>query len=675
MNILAKHRDSVVIAVLVVMLVGFVVRYPIPPLVDYLGHIGLSLASINGGGEFYRLTDPISYKLLHIIVIALSVISTDFAWVAGTAYLIVLALLVGVTLLVAGSMSQLSKVTVGLILILTLPVAHSLLFVWGVVPFFLAFWSFLAGAYLAIPLDRRLAQGLWDHRTMLMAGLQMVVLVSMVLSHPFGIGLLALTGIWMLLLQLVHRRHRLIRLALLAIVFIGFYLMVSHDFMSIGSEGFVKNFEINDLFRSTIAWRLQSLRMGSFYDLRPLTGPVMPWWYDLIVNRVLTLLPFVCLFFLVVLVLKPVSLQSEWARRPAYIFGIMGFAGFCLVLVFGPDFVFKVSLLPGRLYGAMIPLISAVLAVMMVRLLGSTRMMLVFPLILAIEIYLFAPLYSIGQDLMTTARKLQGELESSVVGLSSSRRMLFVNYEPTGFQLLGSMLHYRIIPFIMIGQGDLFKKGIILIHEWNDGDSHLPVRFDLSQFNGVMRGGNRILASQAMWTITSLSRTDVAIINGPIIIRFVLRFPTKSASFSEPLITYGVTGAGDFFYVKYFSDSKVAFCFNHWGRPEVMSDSMVVQPGRPYELNLILNTWTREMQVFFSGRTILSDNCSINDPTDLTIGENKIGGTGPGPRFSGQVDTVSVECNFKSTTCSELAAYHHFRRITGRDQGFSWGDK
>lgn len=125
-------------------------------------------------------------------------------------------------------------------------------------------------------------------------------------------------------------------------------------------------------------------------------------------------------------------------------------------------------------------------------------------------------------------------------------------------------------------------------------------------------------------------------------IKMSIRFPYGHSGSQEPIVTTGKTGAGDFIFVHYISDGKIAFNFDHWGvgGPEI--GPIFVDDKRFYPLEIVMDTSNSMIIIKFDDRIALRYSSPLHSTTseEITIGENRIGGTGPGPHFSGEIQDL-----------------------------------
>jgi hypothetical protein len=137
-----------------------------------------------------------------------------------------------------------------------------------------------------------------------------------------------------------------------------------------------------------------------------------------------------------------------------------------------------------------------------------------------------------------------------------------------------------------------------------------------------------------------------------------VRFPPDRIGQSEPLVTTGVAGAGDFFYVAYLDPQHVKIGFDHWGVGGFVSSSLPVDYKSAHRLRISSGNFfpmdSDNRQVLSaSGITTLKDHILVmiddvvaldadtesykTQSASITVGQNLIGGSTAGPKFTGQI--------------------------------------
>jgi hypothetical protein len=148
---------------------------------------------------------------------------------------------------------------------------------------------------------------------------------------------------------------------------------------------------------------------------------------------------------------------------------------------------------------------------------------------------------------------------------------------------------------------------------------------------------------------------------GSIALKIKLPYPLPQTP--EPLVVTGRPGVGDFALVKYIDHNSIAFSFDHWGRGGPISAPIRVLPGEVYDLEISMGSLYPASAATFSliypkanfdevrkifliklnGTEVLREDVNFypSDKSDVTIGENKIGGGVCGRYFSGTIVALS----------------------------------
>jgi len=134
-------------------------------------------------------------------------------------------------------------------------------------------------------------------------------------------------------------------------------------------------------------------------------------------------------------------------------------------------------------------------------------------------------------------------------------------------------------------------------------------------------------------------------------------FPARPASVSEPLLTTGLTGAGDFIYVNYLDARHVRINFDHWGVRGFVGSPVTIEPGHRYHLVVSIGSLfppegdilyqetaaaeavRRQIRVAVDGQIVLDGDseCFESPQQNVRVGENLIGGSTCGPKFTGEI--------------------------------------
>jgi hypothetical protein len=149
--------------------------------------------------------------------------------------------------------------------------------------------------------------------------------------------------------------------------------------------------------------------------------------------------------------------------------------------------------------------------------------------------------------------------------------------------------------------------------------------------------------------------------SGPLRIR--VRLPAGSAGQAEPIVASGITGKGDFVYVRHLGDGRVTFGFDHWGVGGPESAPVVVNASREVELVVshgglmppasaelyrrapALAELREAVLIAVDDRIVLSASMAAHPsaPGNIVIGSNLIGGSTTTEQFAGDFLAVSSE--------------------------------
>jgi hypothetical protein len=129
-------------------------------------------------------------------------------------------------------------------------------------------------------------------------------------------------------------------------------------------------------------------------------------------------------------------------------------------------------------------------------------------------------------------------------------------------------------------------------------------------------------------------------------------FPYGLAGTQEPLVVTGVSGAGDFVYVRYVDPSHIILGFDHWGIGGIVGEPIDVDYGQTHRLAITFQSLyppdspshqSNQVRVLMDGKVVLTGkyNCHPSSADQIKVGANRIGGSTCGPVFSGRI--LSVE--------------------------------
>jgi hypothetical protein len=141
-----------------------------------------------------------------------------------------------------------------------------------------------------------------------------------------------------------------------------------------------------------------------------------------------------------------------------------------------------------------------------------------------------------------------------------------------------------------------------------------------------------------------------------------VRFPAAEPGTREPLAVTGRTGAGDLVYVIYEAGNRIRLGIDHWGIGGTVSNPIPISPARIYSIRISSAalfprpndpTWGKvpaadqdriraAIRVQFDGQPAVEAAFIAypSRPSEIEVGENSIGGSSCGLRFSG--DLVEV---------------------------------
>jgi hypothetical protein len=195
---------------------------------------------------------------------------------------------------------------------------------------------------------------------------------------------------------------------------------------------------------------------------------------------------------------------------------------------------------------------------------------------------------------------------------------------------------------------------------WSIGRNGPEAQSSGRQLNGSIEGLKAIDPLAILDQTYRLDgRVDRAGLGGgfPGPVRLQIKFPADRNGTSEPLLTSGVTGAGDFIFVRYEPDGRVRFGFDHWGEGGPLSEPVRIEPGRAHELVVSAgflypgdpaNPDWRELRqqvwVELDGRVVLQAPAPVHpaEATRLVVGVNFIGGSSSGRVFTGLIQEVKA---------------------------------
>jgi hypothetical protein len=146
---------------------------------------------------------------------------------------------------------------------------------------------------------------------------------------------------------------------------------------------------------------------------------------------------------------------------------------------------------------------------------------------------------------------------------------------------------------------------------------------------------------------------------GPV--TFHLTFPADRPGQPEPLVTTGVTGAGDVIYVHYEAPDRIRFGHDHWGHAPAVSEPISILPGGQHRLEVWMGNllpaearnavpWGAALPVAepgkpwcairLDGRLVWAVQRTLHpaDPRRAAFLRNPIGSTACSTTFTGRVE-------------------------------------
>lgn len=126
-----------------------------------------------------------------------------------------------------------------------------------------------------------------------------------------------------------------------------------------------------------------------------------------------------------------------------------------------------------------------------------------------------------------------------------------------------------------------------------------------------------------------------------------IRFPAGVAERTEPIITTGAPGDGDFLAVQYLDAHTAVFIYDVWGVGGPRSEPFALKPGAPLSLEITMPTLAhvssvrshekRPLRIVLEGRELLRADVFFHrrQPREIAFAVNPLGGTLVAERFGG----------------------------------------
>jgi hypothetical protein len=177
------------------------------------------------------------------------------------------------------------------------------------------------------------------------------------------------------------------------------------------------------------------------------------------------------------------------------------------------------------------------------------------------------------------------------------------------------------------------------------GSNPLGASTELTRFTG------RILAADSLPDLRALPPTSRTGETGAVDLQVM--FPDGMSGSTEPLVTTGMSGAGDILYVHYLDPTHLSLGFHHWGISTLNGAPVEIDLHRPHRLEITMDSlyapggasrpFSGRVRVLLDGTAVLegSADCFPSAPYEIRIGANALGGSVSDPAFTGRL--ISVE--------------------------------
>lgn len=131
-------------------------------------------------------------------------------------------------------------------------------------------------------------------------------------------------------------------------------------------------------------------------------------------------------------------------------------------------------------------------------------------------------------------------------------------------------------------------------------------------------------------------------------VRLSLVFRSSRAQ-KEPLVVTGESGRGDFLFVEYLDGVRLRFGLEHWGKPPMVSEPLVLDRAVPHLVEVSLGCFpvgigvvaalAQRVHLNLDGRTVWDAPARFYpvEAADVFIGRNPIGGSACEPVFTGEL--------------------------------------
>lgn len=141
-------------------------------------------------------------------------------------------------------------------------------------------------------------------------------------------------------------------------------------------------------------------------------------------------------------------------------------------------------------------------------------------------------------------------------------------------------------------------------------------------------------------------------------VNMVAVFPRGMSGYAEPLAVSGVSGAGDFIYVRYDADRRVRFGYDHWGVGGLEGKPVEIDYDTPHRLEFVMGALLPPgtpgdrtlVRVVMDGATVLEGHMASHPTTaaQVRIGLNPIGGSTCRDAFTGRILALERPANLSA---------------------------
>lgn len=175
---------------------------------------------------------------------------------------------------------------------------------------------------------------------------------------------------------------------------------------------------------------------------------------------------------------------------------------------------------------------------------------------------------------------------------------------------------------------------------------------DETRFSGPILSVTRAPLDTALQAASAVTPDPLVPVDADGTVHLRIRFPANAAGRRDPVIVSGETGRGDFLVAEYLADGRLRFLLDHWGSSPTLSPPLAYDAAHEYRLDVRHATYAAHsaaggvaaatpLRLTLDGQVIWEAPVLFYpvEPDDIFVGQNPIGGSSCGERFSG---TISV---------------------------------